>query len=711
MSDSKETNNVGGDRGEMTMMRIKVDDTKAGMKGLDKDKINKIILEASKGSKFYLNEQRREAEIEKRLKTQLANLSQLTESQMAKARLKADELITSLELSRDLSRTIVHVDMDCFYAAVHMRDDPTLKSKPMAVGGIGMLSTSNYLARKFGVRAAMPGFIAKKLCPSLVIIPSDFPKYNQVAAVMRSVIAEYDPDFESMGCDEAYLDLTEHLVKRISETEEFRLLKVDNQYEGCCKCKEMNGSELEKNEVERSNMHCDSCELVKPGVIRFGASVAEAVEEIRLKIFLKTKLTASAGVAPNAPLAKICSDQNKPNGQFLLDFSTNSILDFVRDLPIRKWPGVGKVSEKMLNGLGIEKLGDMYEYRAELFFTCSSEGSFEYYAEASIGFGRNRINGKEGERKSISCETTFQTMSEPQEMFHLLQQLCNDLAEDCKSKGFCGKTVTLKLKQDDFKVLTRSTTVSKKIQDAEKFYKVASASLQVELAKLPYLKLRLMGVRLSQLEDSSKKANHGIEKFFNSKETESTTSALPKLPVYGHKTTFVCPICDTFFSSSLETLNAHVDECLIQNDIAGMESKQSSTTHEASIGKDSGSEADLFEDECLEEYKSDDDLFECYGGDEESRKIETNPSKTDCGKNKCLTEVENLEVFQCPICNDPVKGTLVVLNQHIDVCISGSSETLKKKDKQSFKRKRKNDDARSSKKLPRIDSYFASKNS
>ena len=131
-----------------------------------------------------------------------------------RAIIESDKLLKELDQEFDFTRTIVHVDMDAFYAAVEMRDDPKLKNVPMAVGGNSMLSTSNYLARKFGVRAAMPGFIAKKLCPNLVIVPSHFDKYRAVSSEIRAIFKEYDPNFSPMSLDEAYLDLTEYLISR-----------------------------------------------------------------------------------------------------------------------------------------------------------------------------------------------------------------------------------------------------------------------------------------------------------------------------------------------------------------------------------------------------------------------------------------------------------------------------------------------------------------
>merc|ERR1719187_1512229 len=180
-----------------------LNDNKAGMTGLDTDKINAIIESASKGSKFYQAKLASQAKIDQQIERLVQQLAALKRADLDRARREADLQAACLE--RELSRTIVHVDMDMFYAAVEMRDDPSLRDIPMAVGGIGMLSTSNYLARKFGVRAAMPGFIGKKLCPDLVIVPGNMEKYSNVSKVVREVFSEYDPNFAPMSLDEAYL--------------------------------------------------------------------------------------------------------------------------------------------------------------------------------------------------------------------------------------------------------------------------------------------------------------------------------------------------------------------------------------------------------------------------------------------------------------------------------------------------------------------------
>lgn len=222
------------------MSRIGLNDNKAGMEGLDKAKINQIILEASKGSKYYENEKKKEKQVSKRIESMLKELGTITPAQTSAALKSADRELEALEATRDLTRIIVHIDMDAFYASVEMRDDPRLRDVPMAVGGRAMLvslqqpmqylsvcinrtafslqSTSNYHARRFGVRAAMPGFIGKKLCPDLVIVPLHFDKYRAASELVREILVNYDPHFCPMGLDESYLDLTKFVQLKIQQS-------------------------------------------------------------------------------------------------------------------------------------------------------------------------------------------------------------------------------------------------------------------------------------------------------------------------------------------------------------------------------------------------------------------------------------------------------------------------------------------------------------
>ncbi|CAF3587957.1 unnamed protein product [Rotaria sp. Silwood1] len=289
---------------------LNVDDTKAGMADLDKEKINKLIQEASKNSKFFKQQQRREEENRRRIEVKLSKIKSFSNFQIEQAEKSADRYLNQLDKTRDLSRIFCHIDMDAFYASVEMRDNPTLQHVPMAVGGEGMLSTSNYLARQFGVRAAMPGFIARHLCPNLVIVPCDFEKYRTDSSKIMKIISEYDENYGSCGLDEAFADLTNHLQIRKTLSEEQRTFPK------------------EENSIQ---------------TIIFGITAEETVQEIRHRIYLTTRLTASAGIACNMRLAKLCSDINKPNGQYQLESNVNIILNFIRNLPIRKIKGIGKV--------------------------------------------------------------------------------------------------------------------------------------------------------------------------------------------------------------------------------------------------------------------------------------------------------------------------------------------------------------------------------
>uniref|UniRef100_Q6DJA4 Polymerase (DNA directed) kappa n=1 Tax=Xenopus tropicalis TaxID=8364 RepID=Q6DJA4_XENTR len=296
---------------EAFQFRMGLNDNKAGMEGLDKEKINKIIMDATKGSRFYDNELKKDQQVNQRIEKLMQQKSQLTDQQIKKAQIQVDRLALELERNRDLSRIIVHVDMDAFYAAVEMRDSPELKDKPMAVGSNSMLSTSNYLARRFGVRAAMPGFIAKKLCPTLKIVPPNFDKYRAVSSEVREILAQYDPNFLPMSLDEAYLDITDHLSERLAWPEDKRTFMIRTNNSGGNK--PLPGKQ-EQVECTSPVLFEDSPSFVadqnfsQPGlgtteenrkpslenVVVFGTSVEEAVKEMRFRIEQKTTLTASA---------------------------------------------------------------------------------------------------------------------------------------------------------------------------------------------------------------------------------------------------------------------------------------------------------------------------------------------------------------------------------------------------------------------------------
>lgn len=529
------------------LSRMALNDNKAGMGGLDKEKINKIIMEASKGSRFYESEQKKEQQVNQRIEKMLQQKAQITERQLKKCQQQVDRLVIELEMSRDLSRTIVHIDMDAFYAAVEMKDKPELKDKPMAVGSMSMLSTSNYHARKYGVRAAMPGFIAKKLCPNLIIVPTNFDKYRAISKEVKEILADYDPNFLPVSLDEAYLDITEHLEQRQYWPEHKRtyyyhgevMENMDNLHpsnedsgdispilfddsppmlspqEPTHSGVPLTGSYLQNSEKESYQ------EKRKPGV--FGITAEETVKEMRFRIEQKTKLTASAGIAPNMMLSKVCSEVNKPNGQYQIPADSCAVKDFIKNLPIRKVPGIGKVTEKMLNALGITTCVGLCQQGAmlSLLFT---ESAWYHFLHISLGLSETHLE-RDGDRKSMSTERTFSEISKASEQYGLCRELCHDLEEDLQKEGLKGKTVTLKLKNINFEVKTRACTVPATVSKEEEIYAVASELLKTEIDGLhpQPLRLRLMGVRVSGFVQQDEKKSHqkSIVNFFNTGKLEN----------------------------------------------------------------------------------------------------------------------------------------------------------------------------------------------
>ncbi|XP_045053850.2 DNA polymerase kappa isoform X2 [Desmodus rotundus] len=508
------------------LLRMGLNDNKAGMEGLDKEKINKIIMEATKGSRFYENELKKEKQVNQRIKNMLQQKAQITSQQLRKAQLQVDRCAMELEQSRDLTNTIVHIDMDAFYAAVEMRDNPELKDKPIAVGSSSMLSTSNYHARRFGVRAAMPGFIAKKLCPQLTIVPPNFDIYRAVSREVKEILADYDPNFMATSLDEAYLNITTHLQERQNWPEDKRkyFIKTGNSLENGKPEEELNKlSEHERSispllfedsppdlqpprNTSQVNSEQNNPQTVQNSVV-FGTSAEEVVKEIRFRIEQKTTLTASAGIAPNTMLAKVCSDKNKPNGQYQILPNRQAVMDFIKDLPLRKVSGIGKVTEKMLKALGIITCTELYEQRA-LLSLLFSETSWRYFLQISMGLG------------STHLPRTFSEMSKAEEQYSLCQELCSELAQDLQKEGLKGRTVTIKLKNVNFEVKTRASTVSSVVSTAEEIFAIAKELLRTEIdADFPRpLRLRLMGVRLSSFlnEEDKKHQQRSIVGFLQS---------------------------------------------------------------------------------------------------------------------------------------------------------------------------------------------------
>ncbi|KAK0408434.1 hypothetical protein QR680_003955 [Steinernema hermaphroditum] len=425
-------------------------DNKAGMTGLDKANIQKIISENTSAN-YEQHSRKQKERIDRRVEQNRKMLAGFTEPELTQAELEMDQYVEILELDRNLQRTAIHVDMDAFYAAVEMRDAPELRVVPMAVGGSDMLCTSNYIARKYGVRAAMPGFIAKKLCPQLKIVPTNFKKYTYVSGIVQGIFREYDPNLRMASLDEAYMDITDYLETR---TQPATVKRV--RYKGDCICRLpliQDGDTIDEGTCTLTESKCKKCGKLRVSVedeITFGTSAEDVVNEMRFRVEQATGLTCSAGIAVNWMLAKIGSDMNKPNGQYTVSRERGGIIDFMRNLPIRKVSGIGGVTEAILKGMGVEKCGDLYEKRGAIRLLFS-ELSWDWFMRVALGIS-NASNGKsekESYRKSISVERTFQPQENIASLLQIIEGLCDELINSLSSHGIeGGRSATLKIKID-----------------------------------------------------------------------------------------------------------------------------------------------------------------------------------------------------------------------------------------------------------------------
>jgi DNA polymerase IV len=336
-------------------------------------------------------------------------------------------------------RKIIHIDMDAFYASVEQRDNPDLRGKPVAVGGSrerGVVAAASYEARKFGVRSAMPSVTAKRQCPDLIFVKPRFDVYKAVSHQIREIFAEHTPIIEPLSLDEAYLDVTENLQN-----------------------------------------------------IPLARDVALA---IRAKIKEVTGLNASAGISYNKFLAKLASDHRKPNGQYVITPEMGPA--FVEGLPVGKFHGIGPATSAKMNSLGLYTGLDMRNQSLEFMrANFGKAGSYYYWISRGVD---NREVRADRIRKSVGAENTFATdLTEFEAMVSELQPLIDKVWRHCGEKGTLGRTVTLKVKFADFELISRSRTVSGKIDSRGA---LESASAELLRALFPLNKaVRLLGVSIS----------------------------------------------------------------------------------------------------------------------------------------------------------------------------------------------------------------------
>jgi len=347
-----------------------------------------------------------------------------------------------MQSERKLPRKIIHIDMDAFYAAVEQHDNPSLRGKPVIVGGgaekRGVVSAASYEARTYGVHSAMPTAQARRLCPRGIFLPVRMGRYHEVSEQIFQVLREYTPLVEPLSLDESFLDVT--------------------------------GSE----------------KLFGP--------VLKIAKEIKRRIREITGLTASAGIAPNKLLAKIASDFRKPDG--LVEIKPEEVQDFLRDLPISRLWGVGKATEEVLQGMGILRAGQLAAYPVEEIERKLGKFGRELWALARGEDDRPVI--PESEAKSISQEETFTPdLANRETMKKVLLDQAERVAWDLRKQRLKGFTVQLKVRYPDFTLVTRSISLPFPTDQGMEIYQAALTLLDRTEA-LPR-RARLLGVGISNL--------------------------------------------------------------------------------------------------------------------------------------------------------------------------------------------------------------------
>ena len=342
-------------------------------------------------------------------------------------------------------RKIIHVDMDAFYASVEQLDNEELKGKPVAVGGSserGVVAAASYEARKFGVRSAMSGVLAKKKCPHLIFVKPRFSRYKEISVKIRKIFNDYTDLVEPLSLDEAYLDVTEN----------------------------------------------------KKG----NPSASLIAQEIRDRIFNELNLRASAGISINKFIAKVASDINKPNGQKTIN--PEEVILFLEELSVNKFYGVGKVTAAKMNNLGIFKGFDLKNKSLEeLTKLFGKSGKFYYNIVRGVHNSPVKPNRV---RKSIAAERTFsKNISSEVYMIERLGKIAEELEKRMLKSETKGKTITLKIKYSDFTQQTRSKTVQDFMHKKEEIMHIVKELVYQEEFKNS---VRLLGISFSNLDTEKK---------------------------------------------------------------------------------------------------------------------------------------------------------------------------------------------------------------
>lgn len=335
--------------------------------------------------------------------------------------------------------------MDAFYASVEQHDNPELRGKPVCVGGgkYGVVAAASYEARKYGIRSAMPGRLALEKCPHLIVVKPRFQRYKEISQQIRNIFYEYTDLVEPLSLDEAYLDVTEN-----------------------------------KKQMESAN---------------------EIAREIRKRIFEETGLTASAGISVNKFLAKVASDYHKPNGQKTIH--PTQIPQFMEELPIEKFYGIGKVTANKMHELHIFTGKDLKQKTLEQLTTLFGKSGIYYY-NVVRGIHHSEVKPHRIQKSVAVEETYWENLLDEESVFKQLLAISEDLEGRLNRKEIKGKSLTLKIRYKDFSVFTRSKTQDIYYENAQDFFETAQKLWELRPFDKP---VRLLGLSLSNLNTGETK--------------------------------------------------------------------------------------------------------------------------------------------------------------------------------------------------------------
>jgi DNA polymerase kappa len=521
---------------------------KAGMEGIDRQRIDEIILRESGNSLFIQQQRRRDQKVDERIAGLRAKLQKENENDPKWKTFyerAIEKCVPGILAARPIRSTCVVVDMDMFYMACELLERPELASEPACVGE-NMILTSNYLARKYGVRSAMAGWIGDRLVEELssgtkklIHVPSRFDLYRTKSHQVRNVLSQYDPHLRCYSLDEAYMDLGPYLALKLTRN-------WDHERISAVLAGSQSGDGNKDREGDGSSVPVDS-KIASQNILTTFLpkdcleAAARVLQDMRSRVTEVTGgLTCSAGLAPNFLLSKIASDRNKPNGQCLVPSDHESIIGFLHPLPTRKVSGIGRVTAKILSSFGIATVADLYRERSLVRFLFQ-EASAEFLLRASIGCsGSDERNADDVEtddgpgQKGISRERTFAAKESWTAINLKLEEIAELLSSDMKHKNIFAHTVTVKVKLRSFDCLSRGRSLGRGV-----FIQAAADLRPIALDLLRELKdefsgsfaVRLLGIRCSSfMGESHDKSQKLIETYLAAKPRASVnTQSLLKM--------------------------------------------------------------------------------------------------------------------------------------------------------------------------------------